>query len=156
MFRRTRGIASLAAPSNGNGARPEWHLRKWLAPGIGIKRWFVLLLFGMGLLGLGVSFLARELYLTVTLPDAFYYITLQFLPYAVRGAVLIGLAVLCVGLGIGKFTSGLVVAARSSDSRDRGRGAAGRAAASAALCGGAGSGSSASAGVRGCRCCCEV
>lgn len=93
----------------------ESTLRKWLKPGIGVKRWFLLLLIGMGLLGLGVSFLARELYLTVTLPGAFYYITLQFLPYAARGAILITLAVLCVGFGIGKFTSGLVGAARSSD-----------------------------------------
>lgn len=112
-----RGSGSGGANGNGNGGRAESQLRKWLAPGIGIKRWFVLLIFGMGLLGLGVSFLARELYLTVTLPGAFYYITLQFLPYAIRGAVLVGLAVLCIGIGIGKFTSGLVVAARSSDSR---------------------------------------
>ena len=117
MFRLRRGDGDRRDTPGGNGTRPEWHLRKWLAPGIGIKRWFVLLLFGMALLGLGVSFLARELYLTVTLPGAFYYITLQFLPYAVRGAVLLGLAILCVGIGIGKFTSGLVVAARSSDSR---------------------------------------
>ncbi len=117
MLRRGRGNGPVLVDVNASGGQPERHLRKWLAPGIGIKRWFVLLLFGMGLLGLGVSFLARELYLTVTLPSAFYYITLQFLPYAVRGAILIGLAVLCVGFGIGKFTSGLVVAARSSDSR---------------------------------------
>ncbi len=118
MFRRTRPSSHGAQASVGVSARPEWQLRKWLAPGIGIKRWFVLLLFGMGLLGLGVSFLARELYLTVTLPGTFYYLTLQFLPYAVRGAILISLAVLCIGFGIGKFTSGLVIAARSSDRRN--------------------------------------
>ncbi len=113
---RTRHpIAGLATPGV---ARPDSQLRKWLKPGIGIKRWFLLLLIGMGLLGLGVSFLARELYLSVTLPGAFYYITLQFLPYAVRGAILIGLAVLCVGFGVGKFTSGLVWAARSADRRN--------------------------------------
>ncbi len=117
MFRRSRGSDLPAVAPNDDGSRPNRQLRKWLAPGIGVKRWFVLLLLGMGLLGLGVSFLARELYLTVTLPDAFYYITLQFLPYAIRGAVLIGLAVLCVGVGIVRLTSGLVVAARSSDSR---------------------------------------
>ena len=117
MFRRfRRRDARPLQPSEGSG-RSIQHLRGWLAPGIGVKRWFVLLLFGMALLGLGVSFLARELYLSVTLPGAFYYITLQFLPYAVRGAVLIALAVFCVGFGILKFTSGLVVAARSSDSR---------------------------------------
>ena len=118
MFWRTRPSSSGVQALDGASARPERQLRKWLAPGIGIKRWFVLLLFGMGLLGLGVSFLARELYLTVTLPGAFYYITLQFLPYAVRGAILISLAVLCIGFGIGKFTSGLVIAARSSDRRN--------------------------------------
>ena len=118
MFWRTRPSSSGVQASDGASGRPEWQLRKWLAPGIGIKRWFVLLLFGMGLLGLGVSFLARELYLTVTLPGAFYYITLQFVPYAVRGAILISLAVLCIGFGIGKFTSGLVIAARSSDRRN--------------------------------------
>ena len=125
MFRLPRRIAALPdglGRFSGDDAdrRPDRHLRKWLAPGIGIKRWFLLLLVGMALLGLGVSFLARELYLTVTLPDAFYYITLQFLPYAARGVVLIGLAVLCVAIGIGKFTAGLVVAARTSDSRSGG------------------------------------
>lgn len=93
-------------------------LRKWFVPGIGIKRWFVLLFLGMGLLGLGVSFLLRELYVSVTLPGAFYYITLQFLPYAARGGILIGLAVLCVGLGVGKFAGGLVAAARSGYRRN--------------------------------------
>ena len=121
MFRRPRGDLLPTLSARRGTSRADWQLRKWLAPGIGIKRWFVLLLIGMALLGLGVSFLARELYLTVTLPGAFYYITLQFLPYAIRGAVLIALAVLCVGFGIGKFTSGLVVAARTSDSRTGGQ-----------------------------------
>ena len=118
MFWRNRPNAPRPRGQDRSQPRTEWHLRKWLAPGIGIKRWFALLLVGMVLLGLGVSFLARELYLTVTLPDAFYYITLQFLPYAARGAILIALAILCFGVGIGKFTSGLVVAARSSDRRN--------------------------------------
>ncbi len=115
MLRRIQGQDQSGGATGPSSPWSESNLRKWLQPGIGVKRWFVVLLLGMGLLGLGVSFLARELYLTVTLPGAFYYITLQFLPYAARGALLIGLAVLCVGFGIAKFTSGLVGAARSSD-----------------------------------------
>ena len=112
MFRRFRLPDFSPAVTSNDGGTVQ-HLRRWLQPGIGVKRWFLLLLLGMALLGLGVSFLARELYLSVTLPGAFYYITLQFLPYAVRGAILIGLAVFCVGFGILRFTGGLVVAARS-------------------------------------------
>ena len=93
---------------------PDRSLRKWLVPGLGVKRWFLLLFIGTGLLGLGVAFLLRELYVSATLPDAFYYITLQFLPYAARGGVLIGAALLCVGVGVWKFTSHAVAAARSS------------------------------------------
>lgn len=93
---------------------PDPNLRKWLVPGLGVKRWFALLFVGTGLLGLGVAFLLRELYVTATLPDAFYYITLQFLPYAARGGILIALALLCVSLGVWKFTTHVVAAARSS------------------------------------------
>lgn len=98
---------------------PDRSIRKWLVPGLGVKRWFLLLFVGTGLLGLGVAFLLRELYVSATLPDAFYYITLQFLPYAARGAVLIGVALLCVGVGVWKFTSHAVAAARSSGNGDR-------------------------------------
>ena len=88
--------------------------RKWLVPGMGVKRWFLLLLLGMASLGLGVSFLAREAYLTLTLPDAFYYLTLQFIPQVLRGALFIGVAVLFVVLGMWKFNANLLAALRNS------------------------------------------
>ena len=86
--------------------------RKWLLPGMGVKRWFLLLFLGMAFLGLGVSFLAREAYLTLTLPDAFYYITLQFIPQVLRGVLFIGVAVLFVVVGVWKFSAGLLAAMR--------------------------------------------
>ena len=86
--------------------------RKWLLPGMGVKRWFVLLFLGMAFLGLGVSFLAREAYLTLTLPDAFYYLTLQFIPQVLRGVLFIGVAVLFVVVGVWKFSAGLLAAMR--------------------------------------------
>ena len=88
--------------------------RKWLVPGMGVKRWFLLLFLGMAFLGLGVSYLAREAYLTWTLPDAFYYITLQFMPQVLRGIVFIAVAIGFVGVGVWRFNAGLVAAVRSS------------------------------------------
>ena len=88
--------------------------RKWLLPGMGVKRWFLLLFLGMAFLGLGVSFLAREAYLTLVLPDAFYYITLQFIPQVFRGVLFIGVSVLFVVVGVWKFSAGLLAAMRST------------------------------------------
>ncbi len=67
------------------------HIRtalKWLTPGMGVKRWLLLLGCGIALLSLGFSFLLRELY---PLPNIFYYLTFQFIPRGLR-AGLFGLA----------------------------------------------------------------
>lgn len=93
-------------------------IRTWLVPGLGVKRWFLLLLAGMGLLGLGIAFVLRELYVTTTLPGAFYYLTLQFLPYAARGGILMAVAAIAIGFGAWKFTNALVGAARARRPRD--------------------------------------
>ncbi len=59
--------------------------RRWLTPGIGIKRWLVLLGCGIALLVLGFSSLLRQLY---PLPSIFYYLTLQFIPRGLRAVTL--------------------------------------------------------------------
>ncbi|HEY67567.1 MAG TPA: uridine diphosphate-N-acetylglucosamine-binding protein YvcK [Thermoflexia bacterium] len=61
---------------------------KWLTPGMGVKRWLLLLACGIALLSLGFSFLLRQLY---PLPSIFYYLTFQFIPRGLR-AGLFGLA----------------------------------------------------------------
>ena len=61
---------------------------KWLSPGMGVKRWLVLLAGGIALLSLGFSFLLRQFY---PLPTIFYYLTLQFIPRGWRSG-LFGLA----------------------------------------------------------------
>jgi uncharacterized cofD-like protein len=61
---------------------------KLLTPGIGIKRWLLLLTCGIALLILGFSVLFRQFY---PLQSVFYYATLQFIPRALR-AGLFGLA----------------------------------------------------------------
>ncbi len=82
------------------------NLRRWLTPGIGVKRWLLVLF--LGLLGLAVAVahfirqVTRDLDpggLAGTLLDL---MTLQFLPFALRGLVagIIGVALVVIG-GIG-------------------------------------------------------
>jgi uncharacterized cofD-like protein len=76
------------------------HIRtglKWLKPGMGVKRWLLLLACGIALLSLGFSFLLRHLY---PLPDVFYYITFQFIPRGLRAGLfmLAGVAALVIAL----------------------------------------------------------
>jgi len=57
---------------------------KWLAPGIGIKRWLLLLACGIALVSLGFSFLLRQFY---PLPSIFYLLTFQFIPRGLRAGI---------------------------------------------------------------------
>jgi uncharacterized cofD-like protein len=68
---------------------------RWLVPGIGVKRWLLLLLAGATFLGLGIGFVLLDLYRTVEMPAAVSLLTLQFLPRLARAALL-GVA----GLGL--------------------------------------------------------
>ncbi|MGI8925028.1 MAG: gluconeogenesis factor YvcK family protein [Tepidiformaceae bacterium] len=81
---------------------------KWLYPGMHIKRWLVLLLFGVCLMGLGIAYVLREAYLTYTLPGTFYYLTLQFIPRWGRGLLFITLSLGTVGLSIWKLNESLL------------------------------------------------
>jgi len=70
---------------------------KWLTPGIGVKRWLLLLACGIALLSLGFSFLLRGLY---PLPSIFYYLTFQFIPRDMRAGLfgLTGVAAVMLAL----------------------------------------------------------
>ena len=78
-------------------------IRKWLTPGIGVKRWLVILALGIALVGLGFVALIREFY---PLPSFFYYATLQFIQPRWLRATLFGLAglgaVLCALVGLNR------------------------------------------------------
>ena len=64
-------------------------IRKWLTPGIGVKRWLVILALGIALVSLGLVALLREFY---PLPGFFHYVTLQFIQPRWLRATLFGLA----------------------------------------------------------------
>jgi uncharacterized cofD-like protein len=80
--------------------RPHRHFRtllKWLTPGIGIKRWLLLLACGIVLLTLGLSSLLRQLQ---PLPSLFHYLTFQFIPQGLRVVLfgMVGAVALVIGL----------------------------------------------------------
>ncbi len=65
-------------------AAPIW---KWLTPGIGVKRWIILLGVGITLIALGLAYILVDIYRGAGLPDVAYYLTLQFLPRVERAIV---------------------------------------------------------------------
>jgi uncharacterized cofD-like protein len=79
------------------------NIRRWLTPGIGVKRWLLVLFAGLLLLALGVAHLIRQATRDLQ-PGGFAQVvldavTLQFLPYPLRGLVvgLAGLALIALG-----------------------------------------------------------
>src|SRR6202521_162627 len=70
-----------------NRLRSTTRWLRWLTPGLEIKRWLLLLMFSELVLVLGFAYGLKALYKTAELPSQFYYITLQFLPYWLRGGI---------------------------------------------------------------------
>jgi len=60
--------------------------------GLHIKRWLILLVLAVAIMGLGFAYLLREFYLTYTFPEWTYYATLQFIPRWARGLLFVSLA----------------------------------------------------------------
>jgi len=71
---------------------------RWLAPGLGVKRWFSLILIGITLLGVGLGILLLDFYRNA--PETWWlpavtFLSLRFLPRLVR-FLIFG----CIGLGL--------------------------------------------------------
>jgi uncharacterized cofD-like protein len=87
---------------------------KWLYPGMGVKRWLILLAFGLLLLSVGVSYFYIQVYRALEFSGAAspiaYGLTLQFFPHWLRG-LLLGLAgVGCVALAVYRLSRSLLSA----------------------------------------------
>lgn len=94
---------------------------KWLYPGMHIKRWLALLLFGTSLMGLGIAYVLKEAYLQAELPGIFYYLTLQFIPRWGRGLLFMALSLSTVAVAIYKLNESLLFAFVRPDSRGEGQ-----------------------------------
>ena len=78
-------------------------LGRWLTVGIGIKRWLLAVFLGLLLLALGFAHLLRQLSRDLDPGGAagalIDVVTLQFLPYPLRGAIIAGVGLVLVGVG---------------------------------------------------------
>ena len=83
---------------------------KWFIPGMHIKRWLLLLLLGVAVMGLGFGYFLREAYTSYTFPSEVYYLTLQFLPRYARGALFVGMSATIILFAIWQLNRSLLSA----------------------------------------------
>ena len=95
------------------------NLRRWLAPGIGVKRWLGVVFLGLLLLALAVAHVVRQVTqdirpagLAQVLIDA---VTLQFLPYALRGLIIGAIGIAIVLLGVARVVRAVTEPLRTAD-----------------------------------------
>ena len=67
------------------------NLRRWLTPGIGVKRWLLIAFVGLLLIAVGVAHVLRQVTADLkpsdTLANVIDVVTLQWLPYQLRGLI---------------------------------------------------------------------
>jgi uncharacterized cofD-like protein len=83
---------------------------KWFYFGMHIKRWLLLLLVGVAVMGLGFGYFLREVYVSYTFPAFVYYLTLQFVPRWLRGAIFVTASLGIIGFAIWKLNQSLLSA----------------------------------------------
>ena len=85
---------------------------RWLRPGLGIKRWFIFVMIGITLLGLGVAVIVIDLYRTDSsnpiLLTLLSYASLRFIPRVWRAVIFGGLGVGIVVYGIYQLNRSLL------------------------------------------------
>ncbi len=83
---------------------------KWFYFGMHIKRWLLLLLIGVAIMGLGFGYFLREVYVQYTFPGFVYYMTLQFLPRWSRGLLFVTASLGIIMFAIWKLNQSLLSA----------------------------------------------
>ena len=84
---------------------------RWFTPGIGVKRWILLILIGTTLLGVGLAVLILDFYRTA--PDTWWlpiisFLSLRFLDRTLRGLIFGGLGISLVIIGITNLNRSLL------------------------------------------------
>ncbi|MEO8272501.1 MAG: gluconeogenesis factor YvcK family protein [Chloroflexota bacterium] len=94
-------------------------LRRWLQPGMGVKRWLLLAFVGMLLLALAGAHVIRQVTKDLepgggaqTVIDL---ITLQFLPFPLRGLIIGGVGAALIGIGAWRAARALTQPLRSDE-----------------------------------------
>ncbi len=101
----------MATPRSPSESRLRRYYR-WFIPGLGIKRWMLLILAGITLLGVGSGLLLLDAYRSDTrnpiLLTLLTYASLRFLPRIVRVLVFAGIGAGLVGYGIWRLNRALL------------------------------------------------
>jgi uncharacterized cofD-like protein len=79
-----------------------------------VKRWLLLMMFGVALFGLGVGYFLREIYVSFVFPEPVYYLTLQFVPRSTRGVLFVIFAVGAIVVGVWGLNRSLLSAFRGN------------------------------------------
>jgi uncharacterized cofD-like protein len=97
------------------------NLRRWLTPGIGIKRWLVVVFAGLLLLALAgahaIRQASRDLQPGGAAQVVVDIVTLQFLPYPLRGLIVGTAGLVLVGLGAYRVVRAFTEPFRATDDR---------------------------------------
>jgi uncharacterized cofD-like protein len=84
----------------------------WFAPGLGVKRWFFIVLTGITLLGVGLALLLLEPYRSDStnqvLSEILSFVSLRFLPRVLRALIFVGLGIGLVSYGIYRLNRSLL------------------------------------------------
>ncbi|GAB4466593.1 MAG: YvcK family protein [Anaerolineales bacterium] len=87
-------------------------LGRWFVPGLGVKRWFLLVLLGITLLGVGLAIFLLDLYRTDStnpiLLTLLSYASLRFLPRGLRVVIFAGLGIGLAAYGIWQLNRSLL------------------------------------------------
>jgi len=73
---------------------------KWLYPGMGVKRWLLLLVLGITCISLGFAYFLINIYRQQPPSAIFHYLTLQFVPRLGRAALVGGLGLVAVMIAV--------------------------------------------------------
>jgi uncharacterized cofD-like protein len=104
---------------------------RWLVPGMGVKRWMLLLIAGATLVGIGAAYLLLDLYRAGVLPAGAAVLTLQFIPLIGRAALFGGIGLVLMLVAVAQIQRAVLapfvrpgqdVASAVSEHRRRGRG----------------------------------
>jgi uncharacterized cofD-like protein len=83
---------------------------RWLAPGMGIKRWLVVLFIGITILALGFGLFLRDLYSATGYPPLVRLLALQFWPRWLRALFFGSIGVGLIGLSLYRFNQTMLQA----------------------------------------------
>lgn len=88
-----------------------FHKLRWLVPGLGVKRWLLVILTGAMLIGLGFAVMVLDVYRTA--PDTWWlpllsYLSLRFLDRPIRAVIFGGLGILFILFGTYKLNRALL------------------------------------------------